>query len=114
MTRRNGMLEKDIEKILISEIKKLGGKAYKFISPGNSGVPDRIVVLPGGKIMFVELKTKTGSLSVLQSVQVKRLIELGQKVYVVYGLKGLRDFFDVIGAHEASAKMQKRLEGGKE
>ena len=73
MTRRNGMLEKDIEKILISEIKKLGGKAYKFISPGNSGVPDRIVVLPGGKIMFVELKTKTGSLSVLQSVQVKRL-----------------------------------------
>lgn len=108
------MLEKDIEKILISEIKKLGGKAYKFISPGNSGVPDRIVVLPGGKIMFVELKTKTGSLSVLQSVQVKRLIELGQKVYVVYGLKGLRDFFDVIGDREASAKMQKRLEGGKE
>ena len=108
------MLEKDIEKILTAEIKKLGGKAYKFISPGNSGVPDRIVVLPGGKIMFVELKTKTGSLSVLQSIQVKRLIELGQKVYVVYGLKGLRDFFDVIGAHEASAKMQKRLEGGKE
>lgn len=108
------MLEKDIEKILTAEIKKLGGKAYKFISPGNSGVPDRIVVLPGGKIMFVELKTKTGNLSVLQSVQVKRLIELGQKVYVVYGLKGLRDFFDVIGAGEAAARMQKRLEGGKE
>lgn len=108
------MLEKDIEKILTTEIKKLGGRAYKFISPGNSGVPDRIVVLPGGKIMFVELKTKTGSLSVLQSVQVKRLIELGQKVYVVYGLKGLRDFFDVIGACEAAARMQKRLEGGKE
>ena len=106
------MLEKDIEKILTTEIKKLGGRAYKFISPGNSGVPDRIVVLPGGKMMFVELKAKTGSLSVLQSVQVKRLIELGQKVYVVYGLKGLKDFFNEIGAHEAAAKMQKKLEGG--
>lgn len=114
MTRRNGMLEKDIEKILTTEIKKLGGRAYKFISPGNSGVPDRIVVLPGGKMMFVELKAKTGSLSVLQSVQVKRLIELGQKVYVVYGLKGLKDFFNEIGAHEAAAKMQKKLEGGKQ
>ncbi|MDD7513147.1 MAG: VRR-NUC domain-containing protein [Clostridiales bacterium] len=108
------MLEKDIEKILTTEIKKLGGRAYKFISPGNSGVPDRIVVLPGGKMMFVELKAKTGSLSVLQSVQVKRLIELGQKVYVVYGLKGLKDFFNEIGAHEAAAKMQKKLEGGKQ
>lgn len=114
MTRRNEMLEKDIEKILTTEIKKLGGRAYKFISPGNSGVPDRIVVLPGGKMMFVELKAKTGSLSVLQSVQVKRLIELGQKVYVVYGLKGLKDFFNEIGAHEAAAKMQKKLEGGKQ
>lgn len=108
------MFEKDIEKILTTEIKKLGGRAYKFISPGNSGVPDRIVVLPGGKMMFVELKAKTGSLSVLQSVQVKRLIELGQKVYVVYGLKGLKDFFNEIGAHEATAKMQKKLEGGKQ
>lgn len=108
------MLEKDIEKILTTEIKKLGGRAYKFISPGNSGVPDRIVVLPGGKMMFVELKAKTGSLSVLQSVQVKRLIELGQKVYVVYGLKGLKDFFNEIGAHEAADKMQKKLEGGKQ
>lgn len=108
------MLEKDIEKILTTEIKKLGGRAYKFISPGNSGVPDRIVVLPGGKMIFVELKAKTGSLSVLQSVQVKRLIELGQKVYVVYGLKGLKDFFNEIGAHEAAAKMQKKLEGGKQ
>ena len=40
------MLEKEIEKILVTEVKKLGGKAYKFVSPGNSGVPDRIVIFP--------------------------------------------------------------------
>ena len=40
------MLEKDIEKILVGEVKKLGGRAYKWVSPGNDGVPDRIVVFP--------------------------------------------------------------------
>ena len=54
------MLEKDIEKLFRDEIKKAGGKAYKFTSPGNDGVPDRIVMLPGGHIVFVELKTDTG------------------------------------------------------
>ena len=41
------ILEKDIEKYLRDEIKKVGGIAYKFVSPGNSGVPDRLVLLPG-------------------------------------------------------------------
>ena len=45
-----GLLEKDIEKFLNDNIKKLGGRSYKFVSPGNSGVPDRIIFLPGGKI----------------------------------------------------------------
>ena len=50
------MLEKDIETKLRNKVKALGGRAYKFVSPGNSGVPDRLVVLPGGKIGFAELK----------------------------------------------------------
>ena len=40
------MLEKDIEEKLRNKVKKLGGKAYKFVSPGNAGVPDRLVILP--------------------------------------------------------------------
>ena len=41
------MREKDIEKILVAEVRKLGGRAYKWVSPGNDGVPDRIVIFPG-------------------------------------------------------------------
>jgi hypothetical protein len=50
------MREKDIESYLRDQVKKIKGIAYKFESPGNSGVPDRLVLLPDGKIYFVELK----------------------------------------------------------
>ena len=69
------MLEKDIEKLFRDEIKKAGGKAYKFTSPGNDGVPDRIVMLPDGRIVFVELKTDTGKLSKLQELQCRQIAE---------------------------------------
>lgn len=86
------MLEKEIEKILVAGVKKLGGRAYKWTSPGNDGVPDRIVILPGKSPVFVELKTESGRLSSLQHVQCKRLKELGQDVRVLYGEKAVRDF----------------------
>ena len=54
------MKEKEIEKILVDEVKRLGGRAYKWTSPGNDGVPDRIVFLPDTRVIFVELKTDTG------------------------------------------------------
>lgn len=88
------MLEKEIEKSLVREIKKLGGRAYKWVSPGNDGVPDRIVILPGSAPIFVELKTDTGRLSALQEIQIDRLITLGQNVWVVKGLKGLNTFLE--------------------
>ena len=50
------MKEKEIEKRLTSGVKNLGGKAYKWVSPGNNGVPDRIVLAPGGRVAFVETK----------------------------------------------------------
>ena len=59
------MRERDVEKILVGEVKRLGGRAYKWVSPGNDGVPDRIVIFPGRKPVFVELKTETGKLSPL-------------------------------------------------
>ncbi len=78
-------LEKDVEKILTDGVKKIGGKAYKFVSPGNSGVPDRLVVFRGRAPIFVELKTKTGKLTELQEMQIERLRSLGQDVRVLYG-----------------------------
>lgn len=79
------MLEKEVEAKLVRGVKQLGGIAYKFVSPGNSGVPDRIVVLPGGRIEFVELKSKTGRLSSIQKRQIARLESAGKKVQVLYG-----------------------------
>ena len=86
--------EKDIEKILVSEVRKLGGRAYKWVSPGNDGVPDRIVFLPGRPPVFVELKTETGKLSALQEVQIDRLKTLGQDVRVLYGLQEVKEFLE--------------------
>ena len=51
------MRESTIEARLAREVRKLGGLCYKFTSPGAPGVPDRIIILPGGLVVFVELKT---------------------------------------------------------
>ena len=77
------MREKVIEEYLRTEVKKAGGKAYKFISPGNAGVPDRIVVLPGGRIHFVELKAPGGKSTPLQKKCQSDLAALHCDVWVL-------------------------------
>jgi hypothetical protein len=84
--------ERIIEEYLREEVKKIGGKAYKFISPGNDGVPDRMVVLPGGRISFVELKTIDGKLTVLQQKCINELRKLDFDVRVINS-KDLVDSF---------------------
>ena len=88
------MREKDIEKILVNEVRKLGGRAYKWVSPGNDGVPDRIVFLPDRPPVFVELKTETGKLSALQEIQIDRLKTLGQDARVLRGLQEVKEFLE--------------------
>ena len=60
------MKESTIEKHLVAQVKALGGMAYKFTSPSNRGVADRVVCLPNGQTWFVELKAPSGRLSPLQ------------------------------------------------
>jgi hypothetical protein len=79
------LLESRIEALLVRKIKQAGGWALKLVSPGNAGVPDRLVLLPGGRIFFVELKTETGRLSPLQEFVHGRLRRLGMDVRVLYG-----------------------------
>lgn len=88
------MREKEIEKILTAGVKKLGGRAYKWVSPGNDGVPDRIVFLPGRPPVFAELKTEAGQLTALQKVQIKRLLELGQDVRILRGKAEVLKFLE--------------------
>ncbi len=89
---RKFLKEKTIEGRLREGVKKLGGRSYKFVSPGNSGVPDRLVLLPGGAVHFVELKTEEGRLSKIQRVQLKRMRYLGAHVHVLYGSAAVDDF----------------------
>lgn len=77
------MLEKDLEKKFVQAVKDYAGKAYKFVSPGNGGVPDRLVVLPGGRIGFVELKQKGKKPTVLQEKRMQELRALGCFVAVL-------------------------------
>lgn len=86
--------EAAIEAYLRKKVKRLGGRSFKWVSPGNSGVPDRIVVLPDGVLVFVELKNERGRLSELQKVQIKRLQDLGQEVIVIKSKKEVDMFLD--------------------
>lgn len=53
-------LEKEIERVLIDMVKRHGGMCLKWVCPGWIGVPDRICLLPGGRIFFVETKRPSG------------------------------------------------------
>lgn len=77
-------LEKDVEQMLVRHVEQAGGQCLKWVSPGRSGVPDRIVLLPGGVIAFVELKRPHGGkVSALQLYWADMLQELGFKWYLI-------------------------------
>ena len=101
------MREKQVEKILVDGVRVLGGVAYKFVSPGNDGVPDRIVVLPYCRPAFVELKTEAGRLSPRQKVQIERLDKMGQPVYVLHGPTEVRDFLDQMALVRAEESVKR-------
>lgn len=77
------MRENVIERQLALAVKKMGGMAVKFVSPGLDGVPDRIVLLPNKKIAFVELKVLGKKLRPLQEKRKRQLEALGFPVYVI-------------------------------
>ena len=63
-------LEKDVEQRLRKGVEGLGGRCMKLVSQGNNGMPDRLVLLPDGRCVFVELKRpKNGRLSPVQREQ---------------------------------------------
>lgn len=78
--------ERVIERALVQAVAAAGGVAYKFTSPARRGVPDRLIVLPGGRIFFAEVKGAGGRLSKLQEVEIDRLRQLGARVEVVCDL----------------------------
>ena len=88
------MLEKDIEKALVKKVESIGGKAEKFTSPNRRSVPDRLVTLPGGRIIFVELKAtgKKPTDAQLRDHEKRRL--LGCDVRVIDSIEAVNRFPD--------------------
>lgn len=77
------MREKTIEQKLVQAVKAMGGIAPKFTSPGFDGMPDRIVLLPGGHIAFVEVKAMGCKPRPLQLTRHGMLRQLGFQIYVL-------------------------------
>lgn len=74
--------ESGIERYFVQQVEKAGGLAYKWVSPGNPGVPDRIVFF-NGIVHFVELKAPRGKLDINQIIQKQRLGDLSFEVHVI-------------------------------
>ena len=77
------MRERDVEKSLVRAVKKLGGLCPKFVSPGMDGVPDRIILMPGARIAFAELKAPGKKMRPLQVKRKRQLESLGFRVYCI-------------------------------
>lgn len=77
------MREKQLEQKLVKAVKEVGGLALKFVSPGYDGVPDRLLLFPGGKMTFVEVKAPGSKPRPLQRKRHETLRRLGFKVYVL-------------------------------
>ncbi|MBT2696361.1 VRR-NUC domain-containing protein [Bacillus sp. ISL-40] len=90
------MREKQIESYLRDQVKKIKGIAYKFESPGNSGVPDRLVLLPGGKAYFVELKAPGKKSRPLQIAQQRKISNLGFPVLEIDSKEGVDIFIHTV------------------
>ena len=92
------MREKAIEQKLALMVKKQGGICPKFVSPGFDGMPDRIVLLPGGHMAFVEVKAPGKKLRALQTSRHTLLRRLGFQVYVLDNEEQIGGILDEIQA----------------
>ena len=90
------MTEKIIEQKLVRAVKDLGGIAPKFVSQGLDGVPDRIILLPMGRIAFVELKAPGKKMRPLQVRRKRQLEALGFLVYCVDRVEQIGEVLDEI------------------
>lgn len=92
--------EKAVEERLVQGVRRLGGDAYKWVSPGQDGVPDRIVIMPGGYVSFVELKDEHGKVSPRQVIQHKKLRNLGAEVMTLFGYDDVDWFLERIAERD--------------
>jgi hypothetical protein len=76
--------ESNIERRWCERARRHGFLTYKFVSPQRRGVPDQLVICPGGHVVFIEFKRPSGKLTPLQTAQIRKLLDQGCEVHVVY------------------------------
>ena len=104
-------LESETEKWTKKKVIEMGGLFFKFVSPGNDGVPDRIAILPGGRIILVEMKTEKGKTSPVQERQIGRIRGCGCDCRVIHGRKEAEEFIDEIRTARVSEICDKQNTG---
>ena len=102
------MRERDVESYLTKKLDSIGLSCLKFIPDDRTGMPDRVILLPGGRVLWCELKTKGGSLSEIQKYRHLELSKSGHEVVTVWDIpqadalvERLRD--EVCSSHALSA-----------
>lgn len=90
------MTEAQIEAKMVRMIRERGGLCYKFVSPNNPGVPDRIVITPGGKTIYIELKTEIGRLASIQKWQIAEMRRRGADVRMLKGWDAVKEFVEEV------------------
>ena len=90
--------ERDIEKRLVDAVRKRCGLCPKWVSPGLDGVPDRIILMPGGRVAFAELKTPGKKPRPLQLTRKAQLERLGFRVFIIDNTKQIGGVLDEVSA----------------
>jgi hypothetical protein len=93
MKSRN-IKESVVEKLLVQSVRTLGGLCLKLNFIGTMGAPDRLVLMPGGRFYFVELKQTTGKLEPSQEILFPRIEKRGFKVHILYGVEQVEQFVE--------------------
>lgn len=96
------MREREVESYLIKKVRDMGMACMKFIPDQVNGMPDRMVLLPGSRVLWVELKTKGGKLSEIQKLRHAELKKLGHDVVVVWNKEQVDELVQSLSSTSAT------------
>lgn len=100
------MLEKSVEAYLVNECKARGCVALK--QGFHLGIPDRLVILPSGDVVWVELKRPEGRPSAVQRAVMRRLQKMNHSVFIAYSKADVDDVMDIIDKKIVAYKQKLR------
>lgn len=89
-------LERDVERYLVRKVEELGLQVYKFVPDQAPGMPDRVILLPAQRVLWVELKTEGGRLAELQKYRHNELRKAGHNVVTIWSKDDVDDLIELI------------------